>query len=93
MNKIFKAIAAFILSISAASLIMAVIVVQFFTPKDPVLDSLPKYEKKEFYSSGGFQDFTEYANSTYQISEATIAPNESLLPVTEENIPAILKDG
>ena len=90
MKKILKTIAAIVLPVFTATLIMAIIVVQFFTPKDPVLNSLPRYEKKEFYSSGGFQDFTDYAKYTYQISESTIAQNDSLRPVTEEDIPTVL---
>lgn len=91
MNKFFKAIAAIVLSIFAAALVMAVIFLLFLLPKDPVLDSLPKYEKKEYYSSGGFQDFTDYAKYTYQISESEIKQSEVLRPVTEEDIPAILE--
>lgn len=68
-------------------LVMAVI----FRPKDSVLDSLPKYEKKEFYSSGGFQDFTDYAKYTYGISESEIKQSEVLRPVMEDDISTILK--
>ena len=91
LKAIIKAIAAIILSIVAATLIIAVICVLFFFPKDPVLDSLPKYEKKEYYTSGGFQDFTDYAKYTYQISESDILQSDSLRAVTEEDIPVILK--
>lgn len=28
---------------------------------NPVIDQLPEYERKEFYTSGGFQDYTDYA--------------------------------
>ena len=57
LKGIIKAIAANVLSIAAATVIMAAVCVLFFTPKDPVLDSLLKYEKKEYYTSGGFQNF------------------------------------
>lgn len=33
---------------------------------DRVLASLPKYESEEFYTSGGFQDYTDYAKYTYK---------------------------
>lgn len=32
---------------------------------DPVLNSLPQYKSKVFYTSGGFQDYTDYAKYTY----------------------------
>ncbi|MBR3819409.1 MAG: hypothetical protein IKJ41_09735 [Clostridia bacterium] len=35
------------------------------TYQDPVFASLPDYKNKEFYTSGGFQDFTDYAKYTY----------------------------
>ena len=91
MKKIWKAFIAIILSLFAATLIMVGFCVWFFTPKDPVLDSLPKYEKKKYYTSGGFQDFTDYAKYTYQISESEIIQSEALFPVMEEDIPTILK--
>ena len=91
MKKIVKVFIAIVLSLVAATLIMVGFCVWFFTPKDPVLDSLPKYEKKEYYTSGGFQDFTDYAKYTYQISESEILQSAALFPVMEEDIPTILK--
>ncbi len=35
-------------------------------PKDEVLASLGKYKSKEFFTSGGFQDYTDYAKYTYE---------------------------
>lgn len=35
------------------------------TYQDPILGSLPEYQSKEFYTSGGFQDYTDYAKYTY----------------------------
>ena len=90
MKRLFKAIAAIILSLVAAALIMVLVMAVVFRPKDSVLDSLPKYEKKEFYSSGGFQDFTDYAKYTYGITESELVECESLRPVSEEDIPDIL---
>ena len=91
MKRLFKAIAAIILSLVAAALVMVLVMAVIFRPKDSVLDSLPKYEKKEFYSSGGFQDFTDYAKYTYRITELELEECESLHPVTEEDIPDILE--
>lgn len=33
--------------------------------QDPVIQSLPSYESEAFYSSGGFQDFTDYGIYDY----------------------------
>lgn len=33
---------------------------------DPVIESLPAYKTKSFYTSGGFQDFTDYAKYTFE---------------------------
>ncbi len=35
------------------------------TSQDPVIASLPDYKSEVFYTSGGFQDFTDYAKYTY----------------------------
>lgn len=35
-------------------------------PTDKVLITLGSYETKEFYTSGGFQDYTDYAKYTYK---------------------------
>lgn len=34
--------------------------------QDPVLSALPDYKTKVFYTSGGFQDYTDYAKYTYE---------------------------
>lgn len=86
MKKFFIYFAAIIFSIIAA----AAITVLLFVPKDPVLDSLPKYERKEYYSSGGFQDSTDYAKYAYGIDESIISGNELLRPVTKEDFSTIL---
>lgn len=59
-------------------------------PGDPVLESLPKYSEKEYYSSGGFQDTTDYAKYTYHISEEDLQSNEHFLPVESTDIPQII---
>ena len=43
------------------SLILFISLAGCSIPKDEVLDSLGKYESKQFFTSGGFQDFTDYA--------------------------------
>ncbi len=91
MKKILILFLAIIAALIVAAVIFAAIVVVFFTPKDPVLETLPKYQSKEYYSSDGFQDFTDYAKYTYQISESEISGSELLHPVTESDIPTILE--
>ena len=59
-------------------------------PKDVILESLPKYSEKEYYSSGGFQDTTDYAKYTYLISEENLQNNEYLLPVESTDVPQII---
>lgn len=59
-------------------------------PEDIILESLPKYSEKEYYSSGGFQDTTDYAKYTYLISEEDLQNNEYLLPVKSTDVPQII---
>lgn len=73
------------ITIAAAVLLFA----WLFTPQDPVLDSLPDYTDKEYYTCGGFQDYTDYAKYTYRSTEAEFTQNPYFLQVTEENIPKI----
>ncbi len=40
-------------------------------PKDNVIASLGEYEKKEFFTSGGFQDYTDYAKYYFNSANAT----------------------
>ena len=61
-----------------------------FAPKDSIIQSLPDYESKEFYSSGGFQDYTDYSKYTYRIYETELRNNPYFLQVTEADIPEIL---
>ena len=53
---------------------------------DPVIDSLPMYEKSEFYTCGEFQDYTDYAKYYYDwVSEKTVMQSVYFSPVTSEN--------
>lgn len=56
----------------------------FSAPEDEVVASLGKVSSKEYYSSGGFQDFTDYG--IYQFTNSRIEDNEYLKPMTEENM-------
>lgn len=58
-------------------------------PEDAILKSLPKYSEKEYYSSGGFQDTTDYAKYKYQISEDDLQSNAYLQLVGAEQISQI----
>lgn len=50
----------------------------------------PLWESKEFYTSGGFQDSTDYAKYTYRIGKDQLEETGVLHPVKEDNIPDIL---
>lgn len=91
MKRKITAICAIILLLIAGALLKEAFFKLRDICMDPVIESLPKYEKEEYFSSGGFQDFTDYAKYTYRISESDIAHNEFLCPVTEESIPTILE--
>jgi len=60
-----------------------------FAPKDSILASLPDYESREYYTSGGFQDFTDYGKYTYRIYETELMANPYFQQVTEEDLPKI----
>ena len=62
-------------------------------PKDDVLDSLGKYETKQFFTSGGFQDFTDYAK--YCFDSVDFSDNSYFQIITEssrENLEAHIDD-
>lgn len=56
----------------------------FEIPVDEVLASLGGYTHKEFYTSGGFQDFTDYAK--YYYDHVDLDDNPYLKQVNDENI-------
>ena len=41
-------------------------------PEDKVIASLGGYEKKEFFTSGGFQDYTDYAEYYFTSANAHV---------------------
>ena len=56
-------------------------------PSDPVIDSLPAYESKVMYTSGGFQDYTDYGKYTFgQLEDAVLGENPYLKKVTAEDL-------
>lgn len=59
---------------------------------DPIINSLPEYETKELYTSGEFQDFTDYAKYTYEsISTEGLVASEYFSKVASSDIELILK--
>ena len=86
LTVLFSILLVLALTIAAAAGLFA----WLFSPEDPVLDSLPDYIGKEYYTCGGFQDYTDYAKYTYQITEAEFAGNPYFQQVTKDSIPKIL---
>ena len=59
--------------------------------KDPVIESLIKYESKEFYTSGGFQDYTDYAKYVYTSAAVQdLEDSEYFRLMTAEDVEEIL---
>ncbi len=56
-------------------------------PEDKVLASLGKYEQKEYFTSGGFQDYTDYAK--YRYSSAEVEENKYLKKINENDLDTI----
>lgn len=54
----------------------------YFT--DEVLASLGRYKGKEYYTSGGFQDYTDYAK--YKYENVSLEDSPYLKLITEESI-------
>lgn len=47
-------------------LILIILLSACSAPVDEVLESLGEYQSKEYFTSGGFQDYTDYAKYTYK---------------------------
>ena len=56
-------------------------------PEDKVIVSLGEYEKNEFFTSGGFQDYTDYAK--YYFTSANVVENKYLNKVQETDFAII----
>ena len=58
-----------------------------FMPSDPVLDSLGEPVESGFWTSGGFQDFTDYAKYRYSnVTSEELEQNSYFSPVSEEDL-------
>ena len=55
--------------------------------KDKVIGSLGKYEKEEFFTSGGFQDYTDYAK--YYYTSVDFENNKYFKKINEKDLTAI----
>lgn len=78
------------LFVSTLVILLIIQIVRFLL--DPVIASLPPYRSKTFYTSGGFQDYTDYAKYTYflPVTERMLENNGYFEKVAEENIAEIL---
>ena len=56
-------------------------------PEDPVKASLGEYENHVYFSSGGFQDYTDYAK--YYYTTANISENPYLKRIDEQDLAVI----
>ena len=58
---------------------------------DPVIGSLPAYKTESFYTSGGFQDSTDYAKYTYEsVTMQHLAFSDYFREVNADDIEEIL---
>lgn len=73
--------------VSVCLIIFILSITACLAPEDKVLASLGKYEKEEYFSSGGFQDFTDYAK--YQYSSAAVEGNRYLKKINETALDTI----
>lgn len=46
--------------------VFAVLISGCSAPSDEILQSLGEYRSKQYFTSGGFQDYTDYAKYTYE---------------------------
>ena len=53
-------------------------------PEDKVLNSLGEYKSKEFYTEGGFQDYTDYAK--YYYDQVDFTDNEYFSIIEQSDI-------
>lgn len=89
MKRFFTVLIVLILVLGIVCLAGSLLLSYLFAPKDPILNSLPDYTSREFYTCGGFQDTTDYAKYTYEVSESVFTHSSYFLKVTEENIPTL----
>lgn len=82
----------FMLNIKKTAVITCIIIfvsifVSCTAPKDKVLTSLGQYEKSVFFTSGGFQDYTDYAK--YYYTSAKVTENKYFKKIRETDLDLI----
>lgn len=90
MKRVLAFLAGVLCILAVVCVLIYVFLLKPLIPKDPVLEFLPKYETREFYTSGGFQDYTDYAKYTFGERALNLEAHPNLRPVTREDIPEIL---
>ena len=77
-----------LISVFLISIVFSYSITSCAPPKEnEVIASFGKYEKKEFFSSGVFQDFTDYAK--YYFTSADIVENKHLNKIQETDFAMI----
>lgn len=76
-----------IITIAVFVFVIAISLTSCITPQDKVAASLGEYESSVFFTSGGFQDYTDYAK--YDYSAAQPADNAYLKRIQESDFPVI----
>lgn len=89
MKKFFLILSAFVLGLY---LLMSIIFFGvLYSHQKSVISSLPDYERKEFYTSGGFQDYTDYTEYYYEnITIQDLESSEFFTITTADDIEEIL---
>lgn len=87
MKRVFALLAIVLAVLVLGCTLLYVFLLKPLIPKDPVLEFLPQYETREFYTSGGFQDYTDYAKYTFGEKTLKLEAHPNLRPVTREDIP------
>ena len=75
------------IAVVLACVVFLLFITSCSVPTDKVIASLGEYEKKEFFTSGGFQDYTDYAK--YYFSSANVVENEHLNKIQEADFAII----
>ena len=78
-----------IFAAAICTFIIVIMLVSCAIPEDPIIASLGDYETQVYFSSGGFQDYTDYAKYYFQSAEVT--ENLWLEKIRETDLPVINK--
>lgn len=74
-------------TIAVCVLLIAISLASCTAPEDKVVASLGEYENRVFFTSGGFQDYTDYAKYYYNSDEIT--ENKYLKKIQETDLDVI----